>query len=433
MEDSEILLSYLYVNPPPGVPRNKVDGAFADYKIALDRGDEATFGEILVRRGILRRGEPEKILAAEKAAYDKSSVKGPKGTKEKKASPPRPPSDRKPAKEPLPKVPSGSRTKKIAPPKPRTDWKKIAAPALLALLLVGAIVWRAAPKPPVEQPVAVLPKPAQTIDWLAPAKKGGEVKDWQPGTDPLLDKIRELIDEATVKDPDAAEKALDEAIQKAKTPEEKERLEQVRWRIKLIRKQRKAAATALDEARKLAAQGKNEEAAEKLAGAQAPTDSPEGRALDAAKQGKGEWRRELEPGGSKAGSDAAAPPRPRRKPGEKRRPVPVPRAEEPLPLPAPGDSDRLAGPSGPGAAPPTPPDSDDEGEGPLPGGDLVLAKKTEGRRKHGQRPRGEARDGGLVVSFLDDVDEDPEDDDAETPEQVRAAVAPIELATPKEV
>src|SRR5579872_3847030 len=90
MDEGELLLSCLYVNPPKGVPRKKIDAAFSDYKVARERGEKTTFGEMLVRRGILRKGEPEKLLAAEKAVYGTSSVKAQTPQAKRVASTPKP-------------------------------------------------------------------------------------------------------------------------------------------------------------------------------------------------------------------------------------------------------------------------------------------------------------------------------------------------------
>ncbi|MEZ0229018.1 MAG: DUF1570 domain-containing protein [Planctomycetota bacterium] len=466
MDDSDVLLSCLFTNPPTGVSRKKVESVYADWKVALDRGERLTFADMLVRKGVLPRGEPERILAIEKAAYAQTNVK-PKdeessSKKEKpKAEKKREPSTKKPVKAAVPPTPSAPKTPVAKKPKPK-DYAKQIIPALLVGLLLAVLVWRIVPKPavnPLDLAAERQGNKPRKVDWLDPPKEGARIpSSFNAGTDPTLDVVREIINEATTGDPGEAEKHLERAIKEAKTEEEKQQLEEVRWRLKVVKKEREHARRALDDARRLAKEGKKEEAAERLAGVEAPPDSPERRAIDEARKGGGEVGRALKHDGPSkkdkgdkadkadnekdAAPDApAAPDTPevaaakaeRKKARQERqkngqRPK-VERKEQPLPAAPPPDREE-----GPVTAPPAPPPRDDDDGSTIEEGGLKVEKKKAGsKRKHGQRPRGESKDGTLVTSFIDEADEDPEDDDAADPADFKGPVAPIGLATPKEI
>lgn len=427
MDDSDILLSCLFTNPPEGSTRKKIESAHADWKVALDRGEKITFGDMLVRKGIMKKGEPEKTLALEKAAFSKTSVQSPKKpeTKEKDKAPDKARGKDKDRNKAVSTNKGVKAAVAPAKPAPKRDWAKQAIPAILLGLLGAAVVWRAIPKPQagLDALAEKQTNRPRKSDWVDPPKEGARIPQNIPGgVDPTLDVIRDVIAEATSGDPDEAAKKLEKAITEAKDPDEKQRLEEARWRVKLVKKQRKAAQDALDDARRLAKEGKIEEAAERLTGVEVPADAPERRALDDAQRGGGKDGKDF----ATKKKDGAATPKKPREPREKRTPPKVARKDRPMPE-KPKDDD-----SGPVSAPPAPPSGDDDGAKIAPE-DWKLAKKTEGKRKHGQRPRGEAKDGALVTSFIDETDEDPEDDDAADPSEFKGGVPPIALATPKEI
>ncbi len=451
LDDSDVLLSCLFTNPPKGVTRKKVESVHADWKVALERGERVSFADMLVRKGVLPKGEAERILKTEKEAYSQSNVnvKPEKpGSKEKPKAEKREPSTKKPVKA-APPVPSASWTPAAKKPSPK-DYAKQAIPALLVGLLLAVVAWRFAPKPKTQALDDLASKQGKwtrKADWLDPPKEGARIpSDLQAGTDPTLDKVRDIINEATSGDPDEASKKLEKAIKEAKTDEEKAQLEEVRWRIKVVKRERENARKAIEEARKLAKEGKKEEAAERLARTEAPPDSPERRAIDEARTGGGEIGRELKHDGpSKKDKDPAkaapAPDSPevaaakaaRREERKKRKATgerpKVERKEQPLPV-TPADREET-----PVSSPPAPPPAgqDDDASSIEAEALKVEKKKAESKRKHGQRPRGESKDGTLVTSFIDEADEDPEDDEASDPAEFNAPVAPIPLATPKEI
>ncbi|HZU96523.1 MAG TPA: hypothetical protein VFF73_07525, partial [Planctomycetota bacterium] len=201
MDDSEILLSLLYVNLPKGVTRQKIESAFSDYKVALERGEKITFGQMLVRRGILAKGQPERLLADEKAAYSKTKVT---------------------AKEAAAKVPSGAKTRSAAAPAQPRNLAKLLAPGLLVALLVGAIVWKAIPPKPTPDLVEAKKhnplKSAWELDPFESREKDG-TRGQQLPPDTTLDVRRRLISEAMAGDPDEVEKKLDQAIADSKDPD----------------------------------------------------------------------------------------------------------------------------------------------------------------------------------------------------------------------
>jgi len=400
MDDSEILLSLLYVNLPKGVTRQKIESAFSDYKVALERGEKITFGQMLVRRGILAKGQPERLLADEKAAYSKTKVT---------------------AKEAAAKVPSGAKTRSAAAPAQPRNLAKLLAPGLLVALLVGAIVWKAIPPKPTPDLVEAKKhnplKSAWELDPFESREKDG-TRGQQLPPDTTLDVRRRLISEAMAGDPDEVEKKLDQAIADSKDPDEKERLEQLRWELHFIKAQREKARKALEEAKKRALAGDREGAARLLDDADAPEGTPEGDALRRARRGEGDVGLALKPPSKKDNDTAPSTPRDKWRPSTRRRDLPPERS----------DTD---GPRVPEPIPP--PRAEGDGDGPI-GGDFGLAKKPSRARKHGQRPRGETRGRDLVSSFVDEVDEDPgEDAPPVRPEDVKNEVQKIEAVTPLEV
>jgi tetratricopeptide (TPR) repeat protein len=426
MDESEILLSALYTNAPAGVSTKKVDAVFNDWKIAKGRGENVTFAEMLVRRGVLKKGQPEAIVWEMKNSSKQSQIKD-EGSKSRT---PVAKADGSKSRTPVAKAEgSKSRTPVAkAPPSPAkkksgigSTWTGTLGIAALAGILT-ILAWRNfAPKPAplladnTPDPTRKKP-PAPTRPWtlddpFETREKASARVEEAAVAQGLRDLNAKLLEEAKKGNPEAAEKKLDEAIAAAADPGEKEQLEQLRWEIHVIKKEREKARKAIDEAKKQVAGGDDDAARKAVEGADPPEGTPEREEIEKAKAGAGELAKAVKP----------------------QRPTPGQLGQGPVAkgeLPPPEETEEA-----PGLPEPVTPSEEPGGDDGAPiGGELALTPKLPTTRKNGLRPHGQAQGKELVHSFVDEVDENPEIDAPPIkPELVKVEVPPVPVLSPRAV
>jgi tetratricopeptide (TPR) repeat protein len=473
MDEANILLAHLYNHLPKGVDRRKIDAAWSDYEIAKSRGEPASFASVLVKRRILGPGDAERIVADEKRAYaktdkqlDQGKKKGEPREKAKAPAKPRPP-EKKP-EPPKPREPARETAEipiadAAAVAKAAASKRLLVNGAILAIVVVLAVVATARFVGPTKKPVDESDANASPIARAFQSAPDVPADPSAPlAADPAAKAIRDALDAARTGAPGDAEKKLKAAIDKATTPEEKERLEHARWRIQETEKARASARETLKKASELAKAGKLIEARALLQlwlEDNPDDDSPEAQEIKDALYGVGRWgdlftfeldgrKKPRDPtkkddggedanGGTGKDGDLTITSEERKK-RKKKREEDEARGESVLG----GDLVVLSKDDD---------DKDDDGKTddgtkgqrpthePGTDGTLVIEEpppaKTKKTYKGGQRPVGEPRgDGQLVIGLVDEVDEEPDPGETgEKPETVERPVPPIPIGTPKPV